>query len=107
MKNQENKQCYVFPNNFDDAGKFLGLIEYRTLVSIAIWFAVVLGLCYFLKVSVQIKVYGFIFMFFPPALFLIIGINGDNVLDFIRYFLKFSKNASVYIYSKDDETQEV
>lgn len=106
MKNQESKQYYIFPNNYDDSGKFLGLIEYRTLVITVVWFAVTIGLYYALPVNIHIKVYGFIFTFFPPAIFLIIGINGDNVLDFIRYFIKFSKNAGVYTYNKDNGCRE-
>lgn len=103
---QENKEYYIFPSNFDNAGKFLGLVEYRTLILIAVWFAVTIGACCFLPVSINIKVYGFIFAFFPPAIFLIIGINGDSVIDFIKYFIKFNKNARVYTYSKQESFKE-
>ena len=106
MRNQEQKEYYIFPNNYNDAGKFLGIIEYRTLIMIAIWFAVSLSIYFALPISIQIKVYGFIFTFFPPAVFLVIGINGDSVIEFVKYFSKFMKNSKVYTFNKDESIKE-
>ncbi|HBY20251.1 MAG TPA: hypothetical protein DEG71_04470 [Clostridiales bacterium] len=107
MRNQEQKEYYIFPNNYDDAGKFLGIIEYRTLILIAIWFAVSVAIYFVLPVSIHAKVYGFIFTFFPPAIFLIIGINGDSVIDFAKCFSKFMKNSKVHTFNKDESMKEV
>ena len=91
---------YIFPLNYDVPEKFMGMIEYKILAIIGI-----IGLLNFyilgaIKIAVDVKIYILMFSFFLPSIIMILGINGDNIFVFMKYFFRYMTNKKVYLYKE-------
>ena len=38
-----------------------------------------------------------------PSVFMLVGVNGENMFDFMRFALKYSLKDKVYVYKKVEE----
>lgn len=97
------KKKYVFPMNYKQKEKFLGIIDYRVLGFIAL-----LGVSsYFLVRNLPIKILDKIIICIIlvgiPSIFMLVGVNGENMLDFIYFIFKYSVKNKVYVYKKVEE----
>ena len=97
----ENKDIYVIPHNYTDNGKILGIIEKESMYAALPWFAATsLANFLLLPVSADVKLFSFILFVAPTTLFILIGVGGDTLLNFLRYLRKFYKRARIYCYEK-------
>ena len=97
---EEDKDIYIIPQNYDTPGKFLGIFDYTSLFIIAGWAGFLLGIIHLIPAGLTIKVYIFMFLFIPFAIFTLVGINNDPIISFFIYVQKFLKNSRIYLYSK-------
>ena len=91
-------QIYIFPMNYKYSTKFLGIIDYSTLLPLSIYAALIIGLLYILKVDLFLAFGMFIMLVLPPLLILSIGIHNQPALSYIIAVYKFYKNSKLYLY---------
>ena len=46
------------------------------------------------------KIFAFIILVFPVVIFSIVGVNGENLIYFLTYMLKYLIKQKVYLYDK-------
>ena len=91
---------YIFPANYNRKEKLLGMIEYKTLIVIGGWGGILLYLLKLFSWNWVIKLYIFLLLFGVPAIFLLIGFNGENMLDIMMYIIKYLIAPKAYVYQK-------
>ena len=96
-----DEDSYVIPHNYSDNGKILGIVEKQSLYVAAAWFVPMTFLNFrYLPFSIDVKIFVEILAVIPPTLFILIGVGGDTLLDFIRCIYRFYTRAKVYYYEK-------
>lgn len=96
-----DEDTYIIPHNYSDNGKILGIVEKQSLYTAAAWFIPLTFLNFrFLPFSIDVKIFVLILVIIPPTLFILIGVGGDTLLDFIRYVYRYHTRAKVYHYEK-------
>ena len=96
-----DEDTYIIPHNYSDNGKILGIVEKQSLYTAAAWFIPLSFLNFkFLPFSIDMKIFVEILVIIPPTLFILIGVGGDTLLDFVRCVYKFYTRAKVYFYEK-------
>ncbi|MBP3284670.1 MAG: hypothetical protein J6M02_04145 [Clostridia bacterium] len=93
---------FIFPANYNRKEKFLGMVEYKTIIVIASWGAFLFYLLKFFGWAWIVKVYVFLIFFGIPSIFLLVGFNGENMLDVVRYLVKYSVSPKEYVYRKKE-----
>lgn len=91
---------FVFPKNYKYNIKILGFIDYKTAAIDSILGVIIFFIVHTLFKSISTQVYIFISLFLPILLFSILGTNGENIIEFSLYIIKFFKNRKVYFYEK-------
>ena len=91
---------FIFPQNYNFNSKFLGFIDYTTLIINIVWALIVFGLVYFIIPNVTIKIAVFIILFLPFALFSIIGFNHEKIIYILQYLYKYISSPKIYLYKK-------
>ena len=91
---------FIFPQNYNFNSKFLGFIDYTTLIINIVWALVVFGFVYFIIPNVTIKIAVFIILFLPFALFSIIGFNHEKIIYILQYLYKYISSPKIYLYKK-------
>lgn len=102
----EKEKVYIFPENYNKKEKFLGIIEYRLIIIIGIICSIVFYTLKYVFLNIKLKVCLFIVFAGLPSIFILIGVNGENMVDFIRYIFKFLIKEKVYVYRKTEEIYE-
>lgn len=92
---------YIFPMNYKFSAKFLGLIDYSTLLPFSIYAGSIIALLYFLKVDFFLSFGIVIILIIPPLLLLSIGINRQPAIPYVIAVYKFYKNNKFYLYKND------
>ena len=93
---------YIFPANYNRKEKFLGMMEYKTMIVIGAWGGLLFYLLKLFSWSWLIKLYVFLFFFGIPAIFLLIGFNGENMVDVAVYLVKYLVSPKAYVYQKKE-----
>ncbi len=92
------KDKYYFPLNYKFSAKLFGIIEYKILVPISIYVAIIIALLYALNVDFFIG-FGIVILFaLPPILILSIGVNGQPAIPYFIAIIKFHISQKVFIY---------
>ncbi len=91
---------FIFPQNYDLNTKFLGIIDYSVAIADLVW-----GICVFfitnvLFKSLNIKIFLIIIFVFPIIILSITGVEGENLLYFLSYILKYMYKQKIYLYEK-------
>ena len=91
---------FIFPQNYNFNPKIFGLIEYSAAILDLIW-----GGCIFLFVNIFIKsliwkLGVFIVLFLPIFIFSIVGVQGENLIYYLRYMIKYMIKQKVYLFNK-------
>lgn len=92
---------YIFPLNYKYSDKLLGIIEYKTLIPLCVYGAILLLILSNIHIDFLFSCSIFIVLFFPPLFLSINTINGETIFSFIFAIIKFKKNSKVYLYEKD------
>lgn len=91
---------FIFPQNYNFKSKFLGIIDYSTLLLNIIWDLFIFASINLIFENLTIKIFIFITLCLPILLFSIIGFNHENILYIILYLIKYFKNNKLYLYNK-------
>ena len=91
---------FIFPQNYKFNSKLFGLIDIQTAVVSTIWAGIMYLMVNLLLKSLYIKVCVFIITVFPVAIFSIVGVNGENIINIAIYMTKFIMRRRIMFYSK-------
>lgn len=91
---------FIFPTNYNFTNKFLGILDYHTIILNFIWFSFIFCLLNLIFINLTIKIFLFMTFCLPLLLFSIIGFNHENILYVLWYLLKFFSNRKIYLYYK-------
>jgi len=89
---------FIFPQNYDIQHKFLGFIDYSTVIFNVIWSVFIFCFLNLFITSFKIKLFIFIILCFPVLLFSMIGFNHENILYVFIYLFKYIKSKKIYLY---------
>lgn len=80
---------FIFPQNYNFDNKLFGFISYSSLILNLIWACIIFFIsnCFFN--SLYIKISAIIILCFPLLLFTFIGVNNENIVYFLKYFLRY------------------
>ena len=92
---------YIFPLNYKYSSKFLGIIEYSTLLPISVYAAFLVAILYLLKIDFFISFGLIVVLVLPPVLLLSIGINNQPAISYVKSVCKFNKNSKLYLYKNN------
>lgn len=102
----KEEKTYIFPENYNKKEKFLGIIDYKLLVVIVVIGFITFYTLKYIEINMKLKVCLFIVLAGFPSIIILIGVNGENMVDFIKYIFKFLIKPRVYVYRKTEEKDE-
>lgn len=91
-------------SNYKRNMKFLGIIDYKSLVVISMYVIVVISILRVLPFSTEIIIYMFMFLVVPVIAIFFININNESTIDVILIVIKFILNKKYFVkleYMKD------
>ena len=91
---------FIFPQNYKFNSKLFGLIDIQTAVVSVIWAGIMYLIVNLLLKSLYIKACVFIITVFPVAIFSIVGVNGEKIINVAIYMTKFIMRRRIMFYSK-------
>lgn len=91
---------FIFPENYNLKTRIFGLIEYSSAIFDLIWGIFVFVFLNILFKNISIKIFLLIVLVFPVVIFSIVGIEGDNLVYFLSYILKYIFKQKLYLYEK-------
>ncbi len=91
---------FVFPQNYNFKNKFLGIIDYSTLIINVIIYLFVFSVCSLILKNITIRIFIFISLCFPLFILSVKGLNNENIFFVLIYMIKFFKNRRIYLYKK-------
>ena len=91
---------FIFPQNYNFNIKLFGIIDYTAAIVDGIW-----GICVFFILNIffkriSIKIFLLIILVFPVVILSIMGVEGENILYFLSYILKYIFKQKLYLYEK-------
>ena len=91
---------FIFPQNYDLNTKIFGIIDYSTAIVDLIWGGIVFFLINIIFKSLSYKVFSFVILVLPVLIFSVVGVNGENLIYFIKYITKYIFRQKVLLYEK-------
>lgn len=91
---------FIFPQNYDLNTKIFGIIDYSTAIVDFIWGGIVFFLINIIFKSLSYKIFSFIILVLPVLIFSVVGVNGENLIYFIKYITKYIFRQKVFLYEK-------
>ena len=94
---------FIFPMNYKKKEKFLGIVDYKCIFVISI---LALGVFFLLKnlnIEVILKVSIFIVVVGFFSILILVGVNGENMVDFLYFVLKYLTSEKIYVFRKTEE----
>ena len=92
---------FIFPQNYNFSSKILGVIEYSAAILDLIWGGfIILTIQIFIK-SISIKIFCFIIFFLSLFIFIIVGVQGESLIHFLTYMIKFLFRQKLFLYDKE------
>lgn len=91
---------FIFPQNYDFKSKLFGFIDYTTVILNIVWGLIIFALVYFFIPNITIKIVVFVILFFPIALFSIVGFNHEKIIYILLYLYKYFSSSKLYLYKK-------
>ena len=89
---------YFFPLNYKYSAKFLGIIEYNTILPIACLVAILIGILYIAGVDFFVGFAVVIVVALPLILLLSVGVNGEPIIPYLKAMIRFKYRQKIYIY---------
>ena len=93
-------RTFFFPLNYKYSEKFLGIIEYKILLPISIYLAIIIFILHLLNVDLFVGISVVIVLGLPPLLLLSYGVNGQPIIPYLKAVILFKLKKNIYIYSK-------
>ena len=94
---------FIFPQNYNFNTKLLGIIDYSVAIADLIWGVMVVFIVNILVRRLSIKIFLSIILVFPVIIFSIAGVDGENLLYFLSYVLKYIFKQKIYLYEKNEK----
>lgn len=94
-------QKFIFPMNYKYSAKFLGFIDYSTLLPISIYAGIIITILYILKIDFFVSFGIVIVLVGPPIMLLSTGINNQPAISYIIAIYKFYKADKLYLYKNN------
>ena len=91
---------FIFPQNYNFNSKILGLFDYSAAILDLIWGALIFGLVNLFLNSFSTKLFVFIILVLPVVIFSVVGVQGENLIYFIKYMVKYFIKQKLYLYDK-------
>lgn len=92
---------FIFPQNYNFKNKFLGIIDYSTLLLNIIWDLFIFALVNLFFKNTSIIIFIFVIFSFPIFLFSIVGFNHENIIYILFYLIKYLRSIKLYFYYKN------
>lgn len=101
VKKREEHRSYVIPPNFIDKMSIGGgFLKLRNLVeAVIITASVLLPILFFVPMSKTVKIYVLILVGIPLLAIGCVGLNGDSLFQFLKYWTAFRKNKRISRYN--------
>ena len=93
---------FIFPKNYKYTAKIFGFIDYITAIFDLIFGVILFGIIHIFFEKLSTQIYVFIILFIPVILFSVIGLGGENIIQYVVYIYKFIKKRRVYFYKKQN-----
>lgn len=93
---------FIFPRNYNFKNKFLGLIDYQTLLILFIWSAFIYCSINFFNLSFTVKIIFFIVFTLPIDIISIFSFSNDSFLYIFLYIFKYMLSPKLYLFSKKE-----
>lgn len=91
---------FIFPQNYNFKPKLFGVIDYASAICCCIWCIIVFFIFNLIFNSIQLILSFSIILIFPVCIFSLIGFNGENIFNVIKYMLYFIIRPKIYVFSK-------
>lgn len=91
---------FIFPQNYNLNTKLFGILDYSAAIVDTVWGALVFLLINFFLRRLTYKIFAFIILVFPVVIFSVVGVEGENLLYFLLYVLKYVFKQKLYFYEK-------
>lgn len=91
-------------SNYKRNLKFLGIIDYQSLVVIVIYIIAIISILKILPLSIELTIYIFMFMVIPVIAIFCININNESTIEVLIIIIKFILNKKIFVkleYTKD------
>lgn len=92
----ENEKVQIY-SNYKRKNKWLGIIDYRSLVLIIIYVFVVVSILRIVPLKLEYLIYVFIFLVIPVISILLINLGNDSAIDMLLIMLKFTFNNVIFV----------
>ena len=96
---------FIFPMNYKKKEKFLGFIDYKTLGVIGVVGFVTFSILRRIEIGIAVRVSIFIIAVGFFSILMLIGVNGESMLDFLYFIMKYLMKEKVYVYRKTEEKE--
>lgn len=101
MENKDGQPMYA---NFNRKNKWLGIIEYRSLLVIIIYIFIIFHIIEYINLNVEVSIYVFIFLTLPLVAALCVNINNESLIYSSLVIYSFFKNKKIYINKRYEKT---
>jgi len=91
---------FIFPQNYKLNTKLFGIIDYSSAIVDVVWGSIIFFLINFFIRKILYKIFVFIILVFPVVIFSIVGVEGENLLYFFYYMIKYVLRQKLYLYEK-------
>ena len=91
---------FIFPQNYNFNSKIFGLIEYTAAILDLIWGGFIFFIIHIFIKSLSIKIFCFIVFFLPVLIFSIVGVQGESLIYFLTYMIKYIFKQKLFLYDK-------
>lgn len=83
--------------NYNLKTKFLGIISYKNLIIVGIYFFVIFKILTYINLDIVYKSYIVMALVIPVLASYVVNVNGDNIIDTIKILIKFYSNRKIYV----------
>ena len=84
-------------SNYKRNLKFLGVIDYQSLVVIVVYVIIVISILKILTLTLEFTIYTFMFMVIPVIAIFCININNESTIDVLFIIIKFILNKKYFV----------
>ena len=93
---------FIIPQNYKFNKKFLGIIDYSTVIINLLWGGLIFVIVDTLFKDINIKIFLFIVSTIPTFILSIVGVGGENILNVLIYIFKFIIKQKILFYDKKE-----
>lgn len=88
------KEIYM---NYKRNNKWLGIIDYKSLVFFVSYLAIVWNILNLLHINLEYKIYILMILIIPVAVMLCMNINSESALDTVITIIRFNCKNKIYV----------